>query len=76
MKPDTITRTLATVALLAALGGCAQTQVKAWDKAALAKASMALDGNVLESRFADHTFQSKEGSRGSASVGGGGCGCN
>ncbi len=58
------------------LGGCATTEVKAWEKSALAKPSMAFDGNVLEARFADHTFQSKEGARGNGTVGGGGCGCN
>jgi hypothetical protein len=72
------TRKFALVALLALgmLGGCAQTEVKAWEKSALAKPAMALNGNVLEARFSDHTFQSKEGSRGTGSVGGGGCGCN
>jgi Domain of unknown function (DUF4266) len=58
------------------LSGCASTEVRAWEKSALAKPSMAFDGNVLEAKFADHTFQSKEGSRGNGTVGGGGCGCN
>ena len=58
------------------LGGCATAEVRAWEKSALAKPSMAFDGNVLEARFADHTFQSKEGARGNGAVGGGGCGCN
>ena len=62
--------------LALALGGCATTAVQAWEKSALAKPSMAFDGNVLEARFADHTFQSKEGARGNGAVGGGGCGCN
>ena len=62
--------------LALALGGCATTEVRAWEKSALAKPSMAFDGNVLEARFADHTFQSKEGARGNGAVGGGGCGCN
>ena len=57
------------------LSACAPVDVKAWQKSALAKPSMALDGNVLEAKVADHTFQSKEGSRGTMSVGGGGCGC-
>jgi hypothetical protein len=73
----TLVRCFICVAALAfALGGCASVEVKAWEKSALAKSSMAFDGNVLEARFADHTFQSKEGSRGNGSVGGGGCGCN
>jgi Domain of unknown function (DUF4266) len=73
----TLVRCLICVVTLAgALGGCASVDVKAWEKSALAKPSMVFDGNVLEARFADHTFQSKEGSRGNGSVGGGGCGCN
>ena len=72
-----IVRHLFALSLLAlALGGCATTDVRAWEKSALAKPSMAFDGNVLEARFADHTFQSKEGARGNGAVGGGGCGCN
>ena len=69
-------RLIIIVSIAASLSACAQVDVKAWQKSALAKPSMALDGNVLEAKFADHTFQSKEGSRGTMSVGGGGCGCN
>ena len=69
-------RFLMALSAAVALSACAPVEVKAWQKSALAKPSMALDGNVLEAKFADHTFQSKEGSRGTMSVGGGGCGCN
>ena len=58
------------------LGGCAAAPVQAWEKRDLARPSMALDGNPLERRFADHTHDSKEAARGGAGVGGGGCGCN
>jgi hypothetical protein len=64
---------LATAALLC---GCESMKVQPWQKGNLAKPEMAFDSDVLETRFADHTYFSKEGASGGAGVGGGGCGCN
>lgn len=63
--------------LLAGLGGCAGTgPVQAWQKGFLARPDMALEGNALEAKFADHIYFSKEAASGGAGVAGGGCGCN
>lgn len=61
-------------ALACGISGCAQ--VKPWEKGILAKPDMSFEGDVLETRFAEHTYSSKEASSGGAGVGGGGCGCN
>jgi hypothetical protein len=65
---------LLVVAGLLALVGCAPVQP--WQKGNLAKPDMAFDPDVLDARFMDHTYFSKEGASGGAGVGGGGCGCN
>jgi hypothetical protein len=57
-----------------ALVGC--SSVQPWQKGNLAKPEMAFDADVLDARFMDHTYFSKEGASGGAGVGGGGCGCN
>ena len=51
-------------------------KVQPWEKGNLANKEMAFDPDTLETRFADHTYFSKEGASGGAGVGGGGCGCN
>ena len=56
------------------LAGC--SSVQPWQKGNLAKPDMAFDADVLDVRFMDHTYFSKEGVSGGAGVGGGGCGCN
>jgi hypothetical protein len=56
------------------LAGC--STVQPWQKGNLAKPEMAFDADVLDVRFMDHTYFSKEGASGGAGVGGGGCGCN
>jgi hypothetical protein len=61
-------------ACVCALAGCATVQP--WQKGNLAKPEMAFDYDVLDARFMDHTYFSKEGASGGAGVGGGGCGCN
>jgi len=61
------------------LSGCATKieDVKAWEKATLAKESMTQSGgNALVSKFQQHIFFSKEASKGGGGVAGGGCGCN
>jgi hypothetical protein len=65
----------------AALALCASAcanmpDVKPWEKGMLAKPSMRMDGDPLESRFSEHIYASKENSSGGSGVGGGGCGCN
>lgn len=63
-------------ALLAmcSLIGC--SSVPPWQKGHLAKPDMAFDPDPLQTRFAEHTYFSKEAASGGMSVGGGGCGCN
>ena len=64
-------------ACMLALAGCsAMPSVQPWQKGNLARPEMAFDSDVLDARFMDHTYFSKEGASGGAGVGGGGCGCN
>lgn len=63
--------------ILTGLSGCAGTPtVQAWQKGFLARPDMAMEGNALEAKFADHIYFSKEAASGGAGVAGGGCGCN
>jgi Domain of unknown function (DUF4266) len=62
------------LALCVGLMGC--ETVQPWQKGNLAKEDMAFDPDPLQTRFAEHTYHSKEGATGGTSVGGGGCGCN
>ncbi|WP_342113309.1 DUF4266 domain-containing protein [Pseudoduganella sp. OTU4001] len=72
MKPR-----LAWLALAAMLAGCGGLQpVQPWQKGELARADMLLQGDLLETRFNEHIYTSKEAASGGAAVGGGGCGCN
>lgn len=72
-----IKRSMLVIALAVVLSGCeSMPKVQPWQKGNLAKSEMAFDPDALETRFADHTYFSKEGASGGASVGGGGCGCN
>ena len=56
------------------LAACAD--VKPWQKGQLARPEMALDGDPLAARLAQHIYFSKENASGGYGVGGGGCGCN
>jgi hypothetical protein len=70
-------RLILAIAVAALFSGCGSIgTVQPWEKGNLAKPEMAFDPDVLEARFADHTYFSKEGASGGAGVGGGGCGCN
>ncbi len=51
-------------------------KVQAWEKGKLARQEMKFDRDLLDGKFVDHIYFSKEGAAGGASVGGGGCGCN
>jgi hypothetical protein len=63
--------------LALALGGCATLQPpQPWEKGDLAKPSMQVDADPLETKIQQHIYASKEGATGGYGVGGGGCGCN
>ena len=65
------------ILVLPFLVGCAGLPaVQAWEKGHLARPDMALEGNALEAKLADHIYFSKEAASGGAGVAGGGCGCN
>ena len=64
-----------TVAL--AMGGCATLQPpQPWEKGDLAKGSMQIDPDPLQTTLEQHIYTSKEAATGGYGVGGGGCGCN
>lgn len=59
------------------LSGCSIKDVQPWEKETLAKDTMQNSaGNTLFSKFENHIYFSKEGSKGGGGVAGGGCGCN
>nr|WP_315467799.1 DUF4266 domain-containing protein [uncultured Undibacterium sp.] len=66
--------------LIAGPAGCSSLgtigKVQAWEKGKLARQEMKFDRDLLDGKFVDHIYFSKEGAAGGASVGGGGCGCN
>jgi len=56
--------------------GCIE-EVKPWEKETLAKPTMSESGtNELLKKYKEHTYYSKEASKGGSGVAGGGCGCN
>ncbi len=59
------------------MAGCGTlSQVQAWEKGKLARQDMKFDRDLLDAKYVDHTYFSKEAATGGTSVGGGGCGCN
>jgi len=52
------------------------TKVQPWQKGNLAKSHMGFDADPIETKFVQHTYESREGSSGGYGIGGGGCGCN
>ncbi len=56
--------------------GCTVVEVKPWQRHILAKPVMAGNPDSTLAGMRDHVFFSKEGATGTASAGGGGCGCN
>lgn len=54
--------------------GC--TTVQPWEKNHLAKPEMTWQADALQGSLHSHIYHSKEGSSGSNSTAGGGCGCN
>ncbi len=64
------------LAPLILLSGCVES-VQPWEKATLAKETMKEGGiNKLTKKFEEHTYYSKEATKGGGTIGGGGCGCN
>jgi Domain of unknown function (DUF4266) len=63
--------------LIACIAGCSHLKtVEVWEKADLARAEMTFEADVLDAKFTDHTYFSREAASGGSGVGGGGCGCN
>lgn len=76
-RPSPLLRRLGALALLPALSACSLvTPVQPWEKGILARPEMRFEGDVLDAKFVEHTYFSKEAASGGAGVGGGGCGCN
>jgi hypothetical protein len=62
--------------MLVLFTGCAK-DIKPWEKGILAKSSMkSATTNTIGKKFEEHTFFSKEASKGGSGISGGGCGCN
>lgn len=65
------------VFVTALMSGCSSmTPVNAWEKGDLAKPEMSFEADVLDAKFTDHIYFSREAATGGSGVGGGGCGCN
>ncbi len=69
-------RLLPCLALIVALTACSIAPPRPWERDLLARPDMAIDGDLLEQRFMQQVYSSKENSSGGQGVGGGGCGCN
>ena len=72
-----------TAAFLLGLSACSMTQdivqvseVKPWQRGALARDDMQVINDAMEQAIDDHVYFSREGSTGGVVVQGGGCGCN
>lgn len=74
MRP--LLRSLILVAALAAAGCATMEPPKPWERGDLAKTSMQIDPDKLETKIQQHIYTSKEAATGGYGVGGGGCGCN
>ncbi len=69
--------------LMLSLGACSTThdvfdvtEVKPWQRGALARDDMQVINDAMEQAIDDHIYFSREGSTGGVVVQGGGCGCN
>jgi hypothetical protein len=71
-----VTRRIALILILAALGGCADLGAKPWQRAVLARPDMQVEADPVQAGLDDHIYFSKEASSGGRGFGGGGCGCN
>ena len=71
----TLLRSGAMLVLMSA-SGCAHIKpVEAWQKGTLARPEMRFGGDLLETRFGEHVYSSKEAASGGTGEAGGGCGC-
>ncbi len=60
-----------------AVTGCATIEPpKPWERGDLARPSMQIDPDKLQTKIDQHIYSSKEAATGGYGVGGGGCGCN
>ena len=75
MRPALKIGIAATLLVLSACSGI-QPWVKPYERDRLADPIMTWDRDALSSAFADHVYESREGSRGGTGAAGGGCGCN
>lgn len=74
MRPPIVL--IVTLALIA-VSGCATIEPpKPWERGDLAKPSMQIDPDRLQTKIDQHIYASKEAATGGYGVGGGGCGCN
>lgn len=78
MKVRSITRILASLAMLGLLSACGSVEpwVKPYERDRLADPIMFLDGDPVSSAYLYHVYEAREGARGGEGSGGGGCGCN
>lgn len=67
---------IAAMAAVATLSGCSLAPVQPWEKGEMARQDMLIQGDLLETRFNEHIYASKEAASGGSAIGGGGCGCN
>ena len=67
---------LVTLAGIAAAGCATIEPPKPWERGDLAKPSMQIDPDRLQTKLDQHIYASKEAATGGYGVGGGGCGCN
>ena len=74
--PFSVVRRLLPVLLAFALGACSSIGIKPWQHDLMARPSMQLDANPVETAIDEHIYFSKEAATGGRGFGGGGCGCN
>ncbi|MBI3562382.1 MAG: DUF4266 domain-containing protein [Gammaproteobacteria bacterium] len=71
-----VPRVLGISILLGTLSACSFQPVQPWEHDLLAQKKMQLQPSAVDAALDEHTYFSKEASRGGAGAGGGGCGCN
>ena len=78
MKAKSISRVLASLAMLGLLSACGSVEpwVKPYERDRLADPIMFLDGDPVSSAYLYHVYEAREGARGGEGSAGGGCGCN
>lgn len=78
MKARSISRILASLAMLGLLSACGSIEpwVKPYERDRLADPIMLLDGDPVSSAYLYHVYEAREGARGGEGSAGGGCGCN